>query len=167
MYQRGYTNSRFARGYPPYGKKGSIIMSSNTSTRPRGYIHAFDTPRVVPMTGSLKQLIDAAELPNRKTLHYGALNPGDLKPDTKIRWVQMNPRISYREARVINRPYRQLSTSPMTGTKQMCWMVLVETTNSMGEVVNENWYLAAMGVAAYWDDDGVAHWNCQAYTIAV
>lgn len=111
----------------------------------------------------------APEPPKRSPLSMEAINREDLKVGLNIRRANTHGISHGRVGMVNGEPFRRGTKYDKSWpTHDHCWMVPVVTTNYQGKLVQEDWYLADMGVVPYTsEDDRFLYWNDQNYTIAV
>ncbi len=74
-----------------------------------------------------------------------------------------------RSGRINGEPFVSVMEYDLAGQKFICrdWEIPVLTVDVFGKLVDENWFLADMGIVPYEGDDGLRHWNDQNYTLAV
>ena len=108
----------------------------------------------------------APKLPSRNPLHPEALTIDDLTPGLTIRRHNTRHNNYTNEALVNGKPFRHGDKYGESDTQAELWMIPVVTTNNAGRLVQEDWFLADMGVEPYVSRDNSRYWNSQNYTLA-
>ncbi len=106
--------------------------------------------------------------PSRSPLHPEAINMDDLTPGLTIRRHNKhgNGYLSA-EAIVIGEPFKRGDKYGQDDPQAYAWMLPVVTTNYGNKLVQQDWFLADMGVVPYEHQDGsFLSWNSQNYTLA-
>ena len=99
--------------------------------------------------------------PSRSPLHPKAITKDDLKQGLAICLCNENGNSSY--AIVIGEPFKRGDKCGHGND----WRVSVVTTTHDGKLVQQDWFLADMGVVPYEHQDGsFLSWNSQNYTLA-
>ena len=106
--------------------------------------------------------------PSRSPLHPEAINMDGLTPGLTIRRHNKhgNGYLSA-EAIVIGEPFKRGDKYGQDDPQAYAWMLPVVTTNYGNKLVQQDWFLADMGVVPYEHQDGsFLSWNSQNYTLA-
>lgn len=107
------------------------------------------------------------QLPKRSPLHSEALNLEDIKPGLNVRRCNVYGGSYKNDAIITGEPFKRASKFGHGCSQAHAWMVPVVTTNYDGKLVQEDWFLADMGVVPYERPDGSQiRWNDQNYTLA-
>ena len=103
--------------------------------------------------------------PSRSPLHPKAITKDDLKQGLAICLCNENGNSSY--AIVIGEPFKRGDKCGQDDPQAYAWMLPVVTTNYGNKLVQQDWFLADMGVVPYEHQDGsFLSWNSQNYTLA-
>lgn len=98
-------------------------------------------------------------------LHKDALSMGDLKQGMNIirHNIHLKTKEGYATGLIIGEPFKRGDC--YNDFKEQSWMLPVVTTNDTGDLVQEDWSMADMGIVPYGDLDN-SFWNDQNYTLA-
>ena len=103
--------------------------------------------------------------PSRSPLHPKAITKDDLKQGLAICLCNENGNSSY--AIVIGEPFKRGDKYGQDDPQAYAWMLPVVTTNYGNKLVQQDWFLADMGVVPYEHQDGsFLGWSDQRYTLA-
>ena len=103
--------------------------------------------------------------PSRSPLHPKAITKDDLKQGLAICLCNENGNSSY--AIVIGEPFKRGDKYGQDDPQAYAWMLPVVTTNYGNKLVQQDWFLADMGVVPYEHQDGsFLGWSDQNYTLA-
>ena len=103
--------------------------------------------------------------PSRSPLHPKAITKDDLKQGLAICLCNENGNSSY--AIVIGEPFKRGDKYGQDDPQAYAWMLPVVTTTHDGKLVQQDWFLADMGVVPYERQDGsFLGWSDQNYTLA-